>query len=84
LLKSICMIERGLENKIWSISGKEAIALIIQQTILPRNNLLVNNLLDLISDLLDRIPIYRMQCNISLDAVELAYKKMNEEIEDED
>ena len=77
MLKSICMIERGLENKIWSISGKEAIALIIQQTILPRNNLLVNNLLD-------RIPIYRMQCNISLDAVELAYKKMNEEIEDED
>ena len=83
-VQGICMLERGKENKIWLISAKEALSLIMQQTILPHDELLVNNLLTMLDQVLKQVPIYRMQCNISTEAAIMAYEKMKGEISNED
>lgn len=78
-LQGICMIERGSENKIWRIEAGEAIPLLFQQTILPRNQQFIDLLFPMIETLLRQVPIYRMQCNISEEAAILSYQTMRGE-----
>lgn len=75
-IKAICMIERGLENTIHKIEKKEAISLILQQTIWPKKVESAHHLLRLIEIVLETVPIYKMKCNQSIDAAKLAYETM--------
>ncbi len=78
-LQGICMIERGSENKIWRIEAGEAIPLLFQQTLLPRNQQFIDLLFPMMETLLRQVPIYRMQCNISEEAAILSYQTMRGE-----
>lgn len=74
-LQGICMLERG-ENQIRRIEPAEAILLILQQTIRPRNEKYLDKMLEIMNQILTEVPIYRMQCDISEEAVKMAYEKM--------
>lgn len=75
-LKAIIFIERSEKSWIKKIESKDAIKLILDQTIRPREIEKVDELLNLINELLKIIPIYKMGCDISKEAVEVAYNKL--------
>lgn len=76
-IQGICMLERGEENKIWRIEPSEAVPLILQQTILPRSEKMIDRLFPMIETVLGRIRIYRMQCSISQEAAKMAHGIMS-------
>ena len=78
-LGGIVFIERSPLNCINKIKGKEAIHMILQQTIRPQESAQTDTLLTLIDQLLTAVPIYKMSCDISENAVKVAYSKLKEE-----
>lgn len=73
-LKCIVFIERSETNWINLIDGKQALKSILDQTLRPKQLAKMDKLLALVDKLLKTIPIYKMGCNISEDAVRLAYE----------
>ena len=73
-LKAIAFLERGLVNEIRPLSTKEALPLILEQTLRPTNKM--NELFALLDRLLTEVPIYRLRCDISMEAVECSYNTM--------
>ncbi len=78
-IQGICMLERGEENRIWRVSGKEALPLLMCQVIWPRTQEEADKLLGYLNIILKQVPLYRMQCNLSIEAAKKAYEMMKEE-----
>ncbi|WP_304960458.1 hypothetical protein [Thomasclavelia cocleata] len=78
-LQAICLLERGKNNSIDLIPTKDALPLILKQTILPKNQDIINHLFDMLDVVLTKTPIYQMKCNISKEAALMAYDKMKGE-----
>ncbi|WP_286669484.1 hypothetical protein [Thomasclavelia cocleata] len=78
-LQAICFLERGKDNSIDLIPTKDALPLILKQTILPKNQDIINHLFDMLDVVLTKTPIYQMKCNISKEAALMAYDKMKGE-----
>ena len=72
-LGAIVFLERSEKNFIHEISVQEAIPLILQQTLRPREPEKMNKLLDVLDKVLGEIPVYRLGCDMSREAVELSY-----------
>lgn len=70
-LGAIIFIERSEENWIKKIDTKQALNLILNQTIRPQQVEKIDKLLILLDKLLKVIPIYKLGCNISEEAVRL-------------
>lgn len=83
-LQAIVFLEQAPDNYISRMSTKEAIKMVVYQSIhskkSPEN---VDKLLSIIDKLVIRIPIYKMGCNISTDAVKMVYEFINNKIGDE-
>lgn len=75
-LKGICFIERATKNSIKKIEPQEAISLFFDQTIRKLNKEEMIKLLDIMDIILKEIPLYKLYCDISEEAVQLAYKTM--------
>ena len=76
-LDSICIVQRGTTNKICKITSEEAILPLYQQIFIPKDNeIIAGKILDLFNHLLTSIPIYVLQCDISEEAVQVAYEGM--------
>lgn len=73
-LKAIAFLERGITNEIKRINTKEALCLILGQTLRLPNK--IDKLLKLIDILLTDTPVYKLRCNMSPQAVECAYNTM--------
>lgn len=76
-LAGICFIEQSSENSIEQIDSDEALSLLISQTIRPSNPDRMVLLCDFLDDLLKKMPIYRLRCNISIEAAKLSYEIMS-------
>lgn len=77
-IKGICFIERSLNNWIKEISSKQAIFEILNQTErIPYENDMTL-ILSHIENIVKNTKIYKMGCNISIDAVYTSYNKMSE------
>lgn len=76
-LKAICFLEQAKENSIRKMSAVEALMQIFNQTLRPVDAKRMEKLIFLVDKLLKHIPVYKMGCNISLDAVETAYSVMS-------
>ncbi len=72
----ICFLNRGEENSIERISGIKALKLFMDQTVRPGKKEIMSNCLDVINKILSQIPVYKMHCNISEDAVKTSYNAM--------
>lgn len=78
-LGGICFLERSKENHISKISAKEAISLMLEQTIKLNDVRLLDKLLACMERVLGNVNIYKMGCNISEEAVETSYNAMRGE-----
>ncbi len=76
-LKAICFIERAETNSITLLKPAEVFSLLLNQTIRPAEEAKLDKLCELIDKLLTDIPVYKLKCNISLDAAQLAYNEMS-------
>ncbi len=75
---AICFIEQSPTNSIERIAPDDALSPLISQTVRPANPERMILLCDFLNELLTEIPIYRLKCNISLEAAELSYKTMSQ------
>ncbi len=76
-LGGICFVEQSETNSIERLSNDDALSLLISQTVRPSNPDRMILLCDFLDDLLKNVPIYKLKCNISLEAAELSYKTMS-------
>lgn len=78
-LKAICILERGTENQICRISPKEAVFMLLQQSSRPQNSQNLPKYLELVDKISASVAFYRMQCNMELEAAEIAYRAMSQQ-----
>ena len=78
-LKALCFIERADENSIRPISPLKAATLILDQTIRPADEMLMDKLFENLEAVVTAVPAYVLSCNISAGAAHLAYNEMSGE-----
>lgn len=72
----ICFLNRGTENKIERINPAKAIPLFMEQTIRNINREEVFKSLGLLERIIKSVPVYRLYCDMSEDAVKTSYNGM--------
>ena len=78
-LKAICILERGEQNSIQSISSIEALPMLLQQSYRPSDPLGMSKYLSIIDGLSKEVSFYRLKCNMEPDAALVAYQGMQRE-----
>jgi hypothetical protein len=73
----ICMIERGECNEIAPFCGKNAIHAIIAQSLRPTAAEYRMKLLGLLDDLITRVPVWKLKCNMDPEAARVSYEAMS-------
>lgn len=76
-LRGICMLERSEHNFIEPLSADKAIFSILNQTVRPPLERDMDSLLTLLDRVVTDVPVWRMGCNISTDAAQIAYDAMH-------
>ena len=75
-IQGICLLERGSENRITKISPIEAYPGMYRQTYRPSDREKMVKTLALLKQVAEKVPIYKMQCNISTEAAKTAWDAM--------
>lgn len=69
---AIFYLEQAKENAVDRLDSFTALSLLLQQTVLPDTKESTSLLLDMLGSMLEQVPVYRLRCNISKEAVEIA------------
>jgi hypothetical protein len=77
-LKAICVLERDTTNHIESISAREALPMLLQQSYRPKNPEKLMKTLSLVDRLRENVKLYRLGCTMDPTAAQVAYDGMNE------
>lgn len=72
----ICVLQRGETNHIEKITVEEALFSILNQTVRPYNEDGMDKLLKTLDKVIENVPVYRLSCNMELEAAEVAYNGM--------
>lgn len=75
-LKSICFLKQNNKNSINRIRKEDALPLIINQIYRPRQSEGMIKTLEYINELLEKVPMYSMGCNMETEAAKVAYEAM--------
>lgn len=75
-LKAICILERAKENTIRPITVQEAYPMLLQQTYRPANVTAMDKTLTLIDKLAAAVSLWRLNCNMDIEAAQIAYGSM--------
>lgn len=67
-IKGICLLERGTVNHIETISAADAFPYLFRQVYRPADQTKLIRTITLLKQTAERVPLYRMQCNISHEA----------------
>lgn len=78
-VKGICFLEQSDTNTIWKLESSKAIQLFLEQTTYHLSQENMGKLLDVLEVIMENVPIYKMQCNISQEAVKMSYEMMSGE-----
>ena len=79
-LGAIVFLNQAQENHIRRLDSKEAVQMLIYQSLRPRDSSKMNKFLILLDVLLNnKLPVYQMNCTISPEAVKLAYNTISHE-----
>lgn len=76
-LQAIVFLKQAAENHIRRLDNKEALKLLLYQGLRPSDQAKMIKLLTLINYLLNKIPVYEMDCTVSLEAVRMVYQTIN-------
>ena len=82
-LKAVCILERGVENKIWPISRDDAFATLFTQTYRPEDGQKMAKTLELVDKLSRWVKLYRLECNMDIDAARVSYEGMKQSVQGE-
>lgn len=77
-LKGICFLEQSPQNLIFKMPKNEALFSILSQTLTFRDQTSAEKLLNILDKLLQIIPVFKLKCNISDEAVITAFNGINE------
>ena len=72
-VRAVVFLEQAKENSAEALDPFTALSLILQQTVMPRDPARMSSLLDMLGRMLETVPMYRLRCNISDEAVETAF-----------
>lgn len=75
-LEAICILERGEENEIASISAAEALTMLLQQSHRPKTPAALALYLNLMDRLTQNLRFYRLKCNMNPEAAKVAHEGM--------
>ncbi len=78
-LGGICILSRGLENKIEKYGGPKAIYSLLTQTIRPDDSESMDSYMELLDDLMTSVPVWQLSCTKSKDAAIVSYNAMYKE-----
>lgn len=76
-LAGICVLRRGTENKIAPYKGRAALHDILEQTARSRDPVQMTCLLEVLDQLLARVPVWKMECNMEPEAARVSYNAMS-------
>lgn len=76
-IQSVCFIERGTENAIRKVDDKEVVDRLFHQLFLPDEPKSVIHFMELVDKMVREIPFFVLQCDISTDAVKVAYEVLS-------
>jgi len=76
-LGGICVLRRGARNQIAPYKGRAALHDILEQTARSRDPAQMANLLELLDQLLSRVPVWKMECNMEPEAAQVSYHAMS-------
>lgn len=75
-LKNLCFLERGEVNEIEALSPGDSVSLIMKQILIPKDSFGVIKTFDLVDRMLKNVALWKLKCNISIEAAVVAYEKM--------
>ena len=75
-LKAICILHRGVENRIERIPAKDAVLMLLQQSSRPQQPKNMPKYLELVDKLAAGTAFYNLWCNMTPEAAEVAYERM--------
>ena len=73
----ICMIERGQENVIEPFDGRQAILAVFSQCSVIKSAEYRILQLELLDDLIRNVPIWKLHCNMEIEAAKVSYEAMS-------
>ena len=76
-LRGICILERSQNNFIEPLPPERSVFALLDQTLRPSDGERMNALLELLDAVTSNVPIWRMGCDISTEAAEMAYRTMS-------
>lgn len=76
-LKALCVLTRSETNHIERITGKEAYPMLLQQVYRPADPLRMMQTVRLVDVLVKQTDFFRLGCNMSPEAAEVAFKGLN-------
>lgn len=76
-LRGICMLERSKSNFIQPLPPEKSAFALLDQTLRPSDGERMGILLELLDEVTTRVPVWRMGCDISREAAEMAYRAMS-------
>ncbi|MBQ1392447.1 MAG: hypothetical protein II919_05670 [Lachnospiraceae bacterium] len=76
-LKAICILTRASENTIEEITKREAYPILMQQIYRPLEVEELEKTFECVDRLVEGVKLYRLGCNMEIEAARIAYEKMN-------
>ena len=76
-MQGLCFLERATENRIDKIPLDEAASLIMKQILIPKDAIGAIKTFELVDKMINTVGCWRLGCNISVEAAEIAYKAMS-------
>ena len=76
-LGGICILRRGVENRMEPAVGRTVIFDLLNQTLRPKNAETRIRLLIVLDQLLEKTPVWRLTCNMEPAAARLSYEAMS-------
>lgn len=75
-VKSICFIQQSKTNTVEKMENDEAIKLFMEQILVETDKESMIRLLEIVDIIIRQVPVYKLKCNISEEAVRLSYETM--------
>lgn len=75
-LRALCILQRAAQNTIEPISAAESLPMLLQQVYRPADSEAMEKTLVLIESLAASVSLWRMGCNMDIEAAQIAYHAM--------
>ncbi len=75
-LKAVCILKQGAKNNIVRLTTAEALKHLMRQIYLPQDTTSLSKTLQLLGVLLEKTPVYLLECDISKQAFETSFNEM--------